>query len=287
MPLSSRRAGLFSNDEELGKKDDDHRPNKSTLPTMAFRTRPRRIRVFWIGIAVVVLYFFYKNIPTDVPPVNQRHDLRFGRPLEASLPGQSILGGSPTTNAKELGDKEGHRYEGPVKFYRLAGSLQAIHSTKENSNVLFLASNLRSASSLIPLACQMSMHNRNRVHFALTGRDDVPIEKVKEVNGVTERDCHVRWHDARPDYAEWSSDHRMEISVRSALNFINSDLMQQVVLVDSFAREDAFFSQGFKYQAAKLNLPYVELPSNAAENLQWITRLDTASLKGKRLRGCM
>ncbi|KAL9111044.1 MAG: hypothetical protein Q9227_004477 [Pyrenula ochraceoflavens] len=279
MPLSARRAGLFSNDEELGKKDDDHRPKHSVLPTVAFRNKPRRTRLFWGIIAVVVLYFFFKNIPTNVPPVGQRHDLRFGRPLGATLPGQQTASGSSSTSPKELGEKEAHKYEGLVKFYKLAGSLQATHTTKENSNVLFLASNLHSASSLIPLACQMSMHTRNRVHFALTGRDAVAIETVKEINGVTESDCHVRWHDGRPDYAEWSSDYRMEVSVRSALNFINMDIMPQVVLVDSFEREDDFFARAFKFQANKLRFPFIELPLNAADNLPWVARLDSSALK--------
>src|SRR3954451_23688531 len=66
MPSSKR---LFADDEELGKKDDDHRPTDGAMVSPTLRIwRLRRKRVL-IGIfALYLLYLFIKHIPTDVPP---------------------------------------------------------------------------------------------------------------------------------------------------------------------------------------------------------------------------
>src|SRR5207248_125934 len=75
MPLLKR---FFVDDEELGKKDDDHRPTEGAMVGSTSRKwRPRRRRILIGIIALYLLYLFVKYIPTDVPPVSKRIDTRF------------------------------------------------------------------------------------------------------------------------------------------------------------------------------------------------------------------
>ena len=69
MPLPPR---LFPGDEELGKKDDDHKPGmknsmawkpRIAMPHVQIQKRTVK-RVFWGVVVLVAVYFFVKNIPT-------------------------------------------------------------------------------------------------------------------------------------------------------------------------------------------------------------------------------
>ena len=146
-------------------------------------------------------------------------------------------------------------------------------------NVIFVASSLKSASYILPLACSMSRQNRNDVHFAIVGRDDIPLEDLKKVNGVSDADCPVQWHDGRPDYAPYSSSHRMEMSVRASLGHLASFTRPQVIITDSPFREDEFFSTAIKDKTKDLGIALIELPLNAVENIQWLTKLDSSALR--------
>lgn len=202
MPLPGR---IFAGDEELGKKNDDHRQTNGTTLVSAWTwarwpvaPRVRRRRLL-IGLMIgLVVYYFFKNIPTGLGPVAHRIDTR--------VPGQTF-GGLPLVLPKFYSGKpprpdgpaesEKHYYNGQIKFYKLASSLHGIAKTRgyreRNKNVLFAAANLQSVSRLIPMACEMSRWDRNSVHFALMGRDDLPIEDIQVLNGIGP-DCNVYWH---------------------------------------------------------------------------------------------
>ena len=91
----------------------------------------------------------------------------------------------------------GHFYDGPFELESLIESLQgmarSLRFSGHNRNVLFAAATLKSASRLIPMACEMSRWQRNVVHFAYMGRDELPMGQVKQLNGVGS-DCEVNWH---------------------------------------------------------------------------------------------
>lgn len=199
MPLLDR---IFSGDEELGKKDDDHRPGKgSTRPLSWVPRQPmpgfRQRRYFYGLIAILFIYLFAKNFPTDVGP-----NPRLGNsmlPLTgaqlASRP-KAPLGQPPRPKAQS--DAEKYYYDGPIQFYKLAISLHAVAGlvgyNGANKNVLFAASSLKSASEIIPLACEMAKWKRNNVHFALMGRDDLDISEIQKLNGVSDDECKIYWH---------------------------------------------------------------------------------------------
>lgn len=202
MPLLDR---IFTGDEELGKKDDDHRPKKGAALPSSWVSRPsipaiRRRRVFYGIAALLLLYLFIHNIPTDLGPSSQRPNFRSLGDDSLTVPRQDPPSGQPPRPQKPL-EAEEHYYDGPIKFYKLAVSLQAaarrFSHYSVNKNVLFAASNLKSASEILPLACEMARWKRNDVHFALMGRDDLDIPEIKELNGISDDDCHVRWHGRR------------------------------------------------------------------------------------------
>ncbi|KAL9110144.1 MAG: hypothetical protein Q9187_008086 [Circinaria calcarea] len=194
MPLPGR---TFARDEELGKKNNDHRPGNGTVPVPSWSwvtskptPRMRRRRVVYGLVAVLVLYLFVKNIPTNLGPVSQRIDTRVPGHSLAGLPlSYSDTPQLPHPAAKSKSEK--HFYDGPIKYPYLAASLYDIAWTKgyrePNKNVLFSAANLQSASRLIPMACEMARWNRNIVHFAIMGREDLLLEDIQTVNGMLGR----------------------------------------------------------------------------------------------------
>ena len=206
MPLAAR---IFADDEELGKKDDDHRPGKGVLipaiwPLWQTPLRVRRRRLALGFAALMFLYFFIKYIPTDLGPANKRGNMRtstaggrLGRPPAADQ--GSSMDQPPLAPGQGPADK--HYYNGPIYLDQLGATLYGIAKMggqwESNKNVLFAVSNLKSASELIPIACDMAVWKRTYVHFTLMGREDLPIDALKEVNQVTE-ECNIHWHGMDP-----------------------------------------------------------------------------------------
>ncbi|TGO20596.1 hypothetical protein BPAE_0283g00080 [Botrytis paeoniae] len=288
MPLPPR---LFHGDVELGKRDDDHRPGSKTPLGMAWQHRRphvqrRSMKKIIIGLLVGIgLYYFYKNMPTDLQNPRQRphYTQNGGVPAQAGSRAPSPQLNS--NQASKLDDDEsteiGHNFNGPIKFYQLATTLNAMSKVKGsdpvNNNVLFAASSLKSASTLLPIACEMALRERNYVHFAFMGRDDIPMDILKSVNGVN-KDCQIFFHDARPDYSLQSSDFRMEVSCSAGFNHINTFVHPQAVLIDASGDEDNFLLSAFRTRANALDRTLIELPKNIEQNLMWIVQLDSAAL---------
>ena len=192
---------MFAGDEELGKKDDDHRPGRDGLlpsawPARKATPRARGRSVLYGLLACIIIYLFIHNIPTDLGPITQRPDYRV--PTRGGLRPATLEDPTPKSPKPEIqSPADKHYYDGPIKFYKLATSLHAVarligHSGV-NKNVLFAASNLKSAAEIIPIACEMARWERNDVHFAFMGRDDLPVEEIRLINGVTE-ECKINWH---------------------------------------------------------------------------------------------
>ena len=209
MPLTPR---FFQDDEELSKKDDDHRPQPTSSTAWkpaAPRMRKRRLLAFILALGV--LYVFFKNMPVGLPPIPDRFDRRVpgqrisGIPLKGGMP-PSFGGTKPKPPPSKQVSKQpededdadpGHFYDGPPVFEPLARSLQGLarglRFSSRNRHVLFAAATPESASRLIPLACEMARWGRNVVHFAYMGRDEIPMVDLKDINGVGP-DCEANWH---------------------------------------------------------------------------------------------
>lgn len=198
-------------DEELGKKDDDHRPEidrPQWRPRQWKLPRPRR---FLLGVvALYLLYLFFKNMPTDLPPASQRFNpaltearLRaeagWSKPAQhPEMPPQS----PPPRDESMINDQENKNeyYDGDVKLYSLTASLSRFRKVPSQNRpspshaVVFAGASLQSVSDLLPLACQMASYKRNEVHLVLMGREGVSVEGIQRVNGVDNEGCPIAWH---------------------------------------------------------------------------------------------
>ncbi|GKZ18102.1 hypothetical protein AbraIFM66951_004670 [Aspergillus brasiliensis] len=300
---ASRRP--FLADEELGKKDDDHRfRTANTQPWRSKQWKPPRPRRFVLGIvALYLLYLFFKNMPTDLAPAPERFNPALAQARQAAfrlqqehLQQQSqqqelqpLSSGAPPQGPPERTEADAEPsdevyYNGKINFYYLAKSLHRFQGSvsryqKPTSHaVVFAAASLESVSDILPLACQMAGRKVNEVHLVLLGRDDVSIEGIQRVNGIDDANCPVNWHDARPDYAQWSTDARMQRAVVAGLTYVRSYLLPQVILTQGESMEERFFWRGVQNWADESGVPHVSLPS-AARDLMWMSTLDSGALQ--------
>lgn len=276
---------VYSKDEELGKRNDNFRPrhtsNASTL-LLPWRWRKRRLLAV-VGV-IVALYFFVANIPRDLGPIDQRMGmaLRPGYNVETSGSQKGPDGAPPRPSFAGETDESKHYYDGPIKFYRLALSLHGISRTQGakqvNRNVLFAVSSLKSASNLIPMACEMARWDRNYVNFVILGRDPLPLEDVLEINGVHQEDCAVYFHDGRSDFSEYSSDKRGETAIAGAMKHINDFMHPQAIIMDDSTVEDKYFTRAMRSKAKDMGRALIEVPAGRYEQFLWMTRLDSGGL---------
>ncbi|OJD40195.1 glycosyltransferase 2 protein [Diplodia corticola] len=268
---------MFPTDEELGKRDDDYTPgNKSSQSwrNLPYNYRRRRVAII-IGAALSVWLLLHVISHTD--PGYTIYD--------ATNPPNLVRPNGPPPKVIDDTDEAArqHYYNGHIKFFELGDSLHKISNTgglrDRNRNVLFAASSLKSVSALIPLACEMAKWNRNYVHFAIMGRYDIFLDDILEVNGVDREGCNIYWHDARPDFVTYSSDTRAEAVVTAALGHVHTFMHPQVVITDDSSREDVFFTKGVRRKTKIQHLPIIEIPQGRADDLEWLTRLDSSSLR--------
>ncbi|KAI9376354.1 hypothetical protein BJX61DRAFT_392098 [Aspergillus egyptiacus] len=298
----------FLADEELGKKDDDHRPRR-TRPDQQWQPRawkpPRRRRVLLVPVILFLLYLFFKNMPTDLGPVSQR---RISNPhpsqhlfSDALPPPGTSSPGPPPRDEPNAEDKGDLYYEGKLHFHELGKTLKLFRppvgqdGNVASSTTVFAAASLESVSDLLPLACRMANQKLNKVHFILMGRDDVSVEGIQRVNGVDRVNCPLNWHgecfsgifrgfpntlsttDARVDYAPWSTDARMERAIVTVLPYVQTYLRPRVIITQAESVEDQFFSKSIQ-TTRDLGIPHIALP-RAARDLMWMATLDSNALQ--------
>ncbi|TGJ81597.1 hypothetical protein E0Z10_g7177 [Xylaria hypoxylon] len=297
---------FFMSEEELGKKDDDHKPVNSAGLRRSTSWQPSRVpprrslkRVGLVFAVAVFVYLFVHNIPVLGPndrmrrptyPSSQGHPS--SRPNQPS-PDIAMYPPDPAAHAQAQAQAQAQtqtlalntlerNFNGPIKFLNLATSLQAIANTRgsqeNNRNVVFAAANLKSAATLLPMACQMGTELKNYVHFALLGRSSISMEQLWEVNGI-DKSCIVIFHDARPDYTGISTDGRMEKSVFRGFHHLQVYMHPQAIIIDASNDDEAFFTRGIKQHVKISKTTLIELPRLASKSLSWITRLDSAALR--------
>jgi hypothetical protein len=280
---------FFPRDEELGKKDDDHKPTRSpTWSALRYPLRWRKRRIVLALVGLCLLYIFIVNIP-DLGEENGRRPKthnpvpKGGKITSSPSDLEPPTGPPPGTRPMKDDEDTPHTYHGRIRFFELGASLHAAANTLgyryTNRNVLFAVSNLKSASVMLPMACEMAKWNRNYVHLAIMGRDAISLDDLREINGVDKGKCKVHWHDARPDYSEYSSDFRAEASVKAALTHIYNYLHPQVAIIDDSVSEDPFFIRSLRLKAEDQGLPIIEIPKDGSDNFLWMCRLDSGSLR--------
>lgn len=278
-------------DEEQGKKDDDRKFAPARRHNGGFPLRWRRKRVLLALLALVLfsLAMHFAGPRRAAKKSSHANPFAYSKPSYAKpavdAPGwetREPTGAPPGVRAPRRGEAAPQVFDGALKFYRLARSLRGAAHTdgyrKVNRNVLFAAASLQSAATLLPLACEMAQQERNWVHVAFVGRADIPLEDILAINGVDTAACAAIWHDARPDYSEYSSEGRAQDSVQAALTHMQNFLHPQVAIVDDARSEDAFFTAGVRNQTRALGVPLIEVPADKADELTWMARLDAHAL---------
>ncbi|KAI1059354.1 hypothetical protein LB507_003749 [Fusarium sp. FIESC RH6] len=265
------KARFWAGDEEMAnKKDDDlgapghhYQPRPGTH----WQSTPRAPRRSSIGrlIAylafILVLFFFGYNLLSSSS--SRSTDRSSDRPVQ-------------------LGHKQGHvYYKGPLKFPELADTLRSIQGTagsyERNKNILFTASSINSANTLLPMACKMASQEKHYVHFALMGRDEISIKELLQINGIDES-CKLYVHDARTDFASTSSEIRLRLAALRAFSYINNFMHPQAIIVDSTFAEDDYFLQAARDQIRATRSALIELPDKPETRLAWIANLDAMAL---------
>ncbi|RMY77276.1 hypothetical protein D0864_09488 [Hortaea werneckii] len=289
--MPAPQSTVYSKDEELGKRDDDFRPKRSSAANSLMQPwQWRKRRLFLVVAIALFLYVFVKNLPTDLGPADERLGYAMRRPgqMPRSRPQTGTPPGYPKTEPvgapRRLPQKDEevdmHYYDGPIRYHRLALSLRGIKRTKglDNRNVLFSVSSLKSAANLIPMACEMARWDRNYVHFALHGRDSLPLQDILEINGVSKEDCPVSFHDARAEYSEYSSDQRAEAAVAGSMKHFQDYMHPQAIITDDGEIEEAFHARALRRKGKDMGVTVIEIPGGRYEEFFYITRLDSGSL---------
>ncbi|KAI6893330.1 hypothetical protein D0867_06467 [Hortaea werneckii] len=291
--MPTPQSTVYSKDEELGKRDDDFRPKRSSTANSLMQPwQWRKRRLFLVVAVALFVYVFVKNIPTDLGPADERLGYPMRRPgqVPRSRPQQGTPPGYPKTEPvgapRRLPQKDEeadmHYYDGPIRYHRLALSLRGIQRTKgsalDNRNVLFSVSSLKSAANLMPMACEMARWDRNYVHFALHGRDSLPLQDILEINGVSKEDCPVSFHDARAEYSEYSSDQRAEAAVAGSMKHFQDYMHPQAIITDDGEIEEAFHARALRRKGKDMGVTVIEIPAGRYEEFFYMARLDSGSL---------
>jgi hypothetical protein len=131
---------LFPGDEELGKKDDDHKRGSKTPIGLVWHHRRiphgphrRTLKRLALGIlAFIVLYYFFKNMPTDLENPRQRPNYGFPSGPNAPPPKSSPVrqDSGAKTSYEGTAESVAHDFNGPIKFYHLASTLHAVSKTR-------------------------------------------------------------------------------------------------------------------------------------------------------------
>ncbi|EOA87071.1 uncharacterized protein SETTUDRAFT_89589 [Exserohilum turcica Et28A] len=287
------RKTILPTDEELGKKDDDHRFKPARKPGWLIWNQPvrwRRRRILLAVTGLVLLYYLFQGTAHGrAESALRQYPSQFGRPITPTYEKPTVdedepTGAPPGIQKPRRGDAAPHAYDGQIRYFRLASTLRSDASRtsgyeKKNQNIIFAMSSLKSASTLLAMACDMAKLNRNYVHAVFMGRDNIPLEDLLHINGIDTASCSVTWHDARPDYTEYSTDARAESAVKGAMAHINSFLHPQAAIIDDSSSENAFFVRGMTSKTDALQMALIQVPKDKLQDLTWVTRLDSASLK--------
>ncbi|KAL2691788.1 hypothetical protein Neosp_002179 [[Neocosmospora] mangrovei] len=243
------KARFWVGDEEMAKKDDDHHihGHNPRLPQWQATRAPRRRAlgrlVAYFVFASLIFYVVYNLILSPSNSVTDRNQPATNR---ESVPGQGAKGGQ---------DKA---YNGPLRFPELAKTLRNIQGTggsyERNRNVLFAASNLKSVSTLLPMACQMFAQDMNHVHFAIAGSSEVPLKELLQINGIDDS-CKLFLH-----------------------VYINNFMHPQAIIVDGSHLEDDYFLHAIRDQVMATKSALIELPDKPETRFSWISKLDASSL---------
>ena len=69
--------------------------------------------------------------------------------------------------------------------------------------------------------------------------------------------------------------------MEASMDHIQTFVHPQIIIIDYPSREDNFFVTTLRSKAMYIGKSIIELPSDATQNMMWMTRLDSESLAGR------
>lgn len=205
MPKQRRRlSSLFgATDEEMGKKDDDRKPAPGPTTWTPARIAPRRSarRLAVLLAFFAIIYFTYSlfrptaefrdyvpNYPT-YEPAGPAHFNRVWPPSQS----RPQKGEDGAAGQGSSGSRDGKTSLSLPALPSTLKEIAKVGDKEENRHVLFASSSLKSATALLPLACEMGRQGNNFVHYALMSRNDMSIRELKKIHGIDDS-CGITFH---------------------------------------------------------------------------------------------
>jgi hypothetical protein len=125
-------------------------------------------------LGLIVLYYFFKNMPTDLENPRQRPN--YGPSAGSNAPPKPPTVNQDSTSKPGSGgtaEPVAHDYNGPIKFYHLASTLHAVSKTRDsdliNHNVVSLTQNTHLGKGLqkVAIRCCEFEECRNIAAYSL------------------------------------------------------------------------------------------------------------------------
>lgn len=203
---------LWRDDEEMAKKDDDLGLPKHSKhargrwqPSRAPRRRWVMRLVAYAVVAGLIVFVLFRIVGSGHSSIERLGNDRYVPDIlgyeppkgQRRPPSEPEVKQAPTSTGADKSVGQGKHYNGPVKYLELAVSLRSISATGgsslKNRNVLFAAASVRSAATLLPMACEMAFARESYVHFAFMGRSDVSLKELLKINGI-DKTCPLLLH---------------------------------------------------------------------------------------------
>lgn len=229
--------------------------------------RSLRKRRVVLGVLLVwLLYTFFKNMPTDLPSMNERTDSRYGRLANPYHLAAGHGPEAPTTHDD---------YDGPIRYFSLGATLQRFaHEPSHTSTVLFVFASPKASSRALAAACVMAARQRAVVHLATMGLEPVEFSHLLRINRIPQDDCPLHWHDAQADFARHSSKGRLSKAVEGAFGHLHRTLTLQAVFYDRSDDEFDYLRASIESAARSYEVTSLSIPGRDA----WTLTLDGDSL---------
>ncbi|KAI5785564.1 hypothetical protein DFH27DRAFT_576053 [Peziza echinospora] len=248
--------------------------NSRPLPRLR---RNRRTTIYIGTVIALVLYCIWGPITARLNPYDGM-DSELGEDAFAPWFGSKLAPG-PLDGLQLSKYAPRHRLK-LAKLFRSLTSSSAAGLRSWNQNVLFVAGDVVAARRLIVVACDMAINQQVQVHFALVGDFPATIEDLETANGIGEdsdSECKITFHDATAGGGGPLGE-SLGLLIDAGMAYIHRFLHPQVMIVDEESETPAFMKA---VQAASwgLNIPIIELPSKAADNMRWMSKLDSGGLR--------
>ncbi|ATY64378.1 hypothetical protein A9K55_004550 [Cordyceps militaris] len=296
---SSSSHRWFPKNESLAKRDDDlNLPHHHGPGWQTRRPRGRWLRyigyaLFVVGLVSLLRHMTYSPEEDIVRPYSQ---YRNNHPKAAAMPTRltapvatpkpPAVDPKPTDHAPEIPAADealdnARHFRGKLKFKALTASIRQLSSAPLGTGfntVMFAASNLQSAATVLPMACERATSRKDRVFFVLFGDSDIKLEDLLKINGIHES-CKVMTIDARADQSRQLSSPRLALAAARAMFYLATYLRPLAVIVDGSSTEDRPFLDGIKDQMTDaLRVTLIELPARAQSRLAWMSQLEATAL---------